>query len=318
MATRTKRRPPAGGQAQYPQRRQAPKRRWTSLVLVVGFVALTTVGLVAVAVDRDGGGTTAARSAAATTGLPDTPDYHSLLVAPDNPDALVLGTHNGLYQSRDGGRTWRPTALEGQDAMNLARVQGEVVWAAGHNVLAKSTDAGTTWADVRPDGLPHLDVHGFAVDPRSPRTLYAAIANAGLYRSTDGGDRFEELSTDVGGAVMALAVRPDGTILAGDMQQGLLVSDDGGREWTVALREGVMGIAVNPAEPDRIVATGSGIFLSTDGGRTWQEMFSIPEGAGPVAWSKSQPQVGYVVGFNQKLYKTTDGGRIWLPIVEGA
>jgi photosystem II stability/assembly factor-like uncharacterized protein len=282
---------------------------------VLAFAAAATLAAVALVVlgDRDD---TSPVSSAPQAGLPDTPDYHSLLVAPNDPDSLVLGTHNGLYQSRDGGRTWRAATLEGQDAMNLAPAQDEVVWAAGHNVLAKSTDGGTTWQDVRPDGIPHLDVHGFAVDPRAPRTLYAAIANAGLYRSTDGGTRFEEVSSEVGGAVMAVAVRPDGTILAGDMQRGLLVSDDGGKRWTVGLRQAVMGIAVNPSDPDRIVATGAGIFLSADGGRTWQQMFSIPEGAGPVAWSKSRPQVGYVVGFNQKLYKTTDGGRIWLPIVQ--
>jgi photosystem II stability/assembly factor-like uncharacterized protein len=285
----------------------------------VAFATLTTIGLVAVVINRDGGDPTGAPvSSEPVAGLPDTPDYHSLLVAPNDPESLVLGTHNGLYQSADGGRTWRSAALEGQDAMNLARVEGEVMWAAGHNVLAKSTDAGATWQDVRPDGLPHLDVHGFAVDPRDPRMLYAAIANAGLYRSTDNGASFEQMSDEVGGAVMALAVRPDGTILAGDMQQGLLVSGDGGTKWSVALRQGVMGIAVNPADPKRVVATGPGIFLSTDGGRTWQQMFAIPEGAGPVAWSKSEPEVAYVVGFNQKLYKTTDGGRIWLPVVEEA
>lgn len=113
--------------------------------------------------------------ATASGGLPDTPDYHSLLVAPSDPKHVLLGTHAGLYESTDGGRNWQRAALEGQDAMNLAPSEGETVWTAGHDVLAKSNDGGASWTDVRPDGLPSLDIHGFAVDPRD-QTLWAAVA----------------------------------------------------------------------------------------------------------------------------------------------
>lgn len=92
----------------------------------------------------------------------------------------MLGTHQGLFQSPDGGRTSKATALAGQDAINLGQAEGGVTWTAGHNVLAKSTDGGRTWQDVRPEGLPHLDIHGFAVDPRDGRTLWAALAGQGL------------------------------------------------------------------------------------------------------------------------------------------
>jgi photosystem II stability/assembly factor-like uncharacterized protein len=326
MATRTKKQ----RRAQKRQHVQRPKRaapqatglvhgRWGSVIagaaVALGATALAAVIYVGVSRGEeavDGGPAVQAESQA--TGLPDTPDYHSLLVAPDDPDALVLGTHNGLYRSNDGGRNWSATSLSGQDAMNLARTKQDVVWAAGHEVLAKSDDGGETWQDVRPDGLPGLDVHGFAVDPRDARTLWAAIAGQGLYRSTDSGRSFSLVSREVGPGVMALGVTPDGRVIAGDMQQGVMVTADGGKNWKRMHEAALMGLAINPKDPRRILATGPGILLSSNGGETWKESLALIDGAGPVAWAPSAPQTAYVVGFDSTLYKTTDAGETWNPV----
>jgi photosystem II stability/assembly factor-like uncharacterized protein len=312
VATRTKRQSKRPVQA--PKRRVEQKKIGRGWLLAAGAAALALAIAIPAAILASGGGSDEAASTP-TAGLPDTPDYHSLLVAARNAEALTLGTHNGLYQSGDGGRSWQSTKLAGQDAMNLGRAEGGVTWTAGHNVLAKSTDGGRTWQYVRPEGLPHLDIHGFAVDPRDQRTLWAALAGQGLYRSKDGGRRFELGTREVGGGVMALAVTRDGRILAGDMQQGLFASTDGGRTWKGTLQAGLMGLAVNPKQPQRIVATGPGILLSTDGGRTWDQVLPLEVGAGPVAWAPSNPKVAYVVGFDKTLYKTEDGGATWQPVV---
>jgi photosystem II stability/assembly factor-like uncharacterized protein len=256
-----------------------------------------------------GGGSTGT-----TEGLPRTPDYHSLLVAPADPQTLLLGTHTGLHRSADGGRTWNAYTLPGQDAMNLKRTSGGTIWAAGHLVFAKSEDGGETWTDVRPDTLPNLDLHGFAVDPSDPDTLYAAAAGAGLYRSRDAGATFELVSGEVGGSVFGLAVTPDGRILAGDGGRGLLESRDGGTTWREALPAAIAGVAVNPKDPQRVLATGPGVYLSTDGGATWRRVLEVEDGAGPVAWAASAPGTAYVVGFDRTLHKTTDGGETWNPV----
>ena len=201
--------------------------------------------------------------------------------------------------------------------MNLARPAGKTIWLAGHLVFKKSSDGGRTWADVQPSGLPSLDIHGFAVDPRNPRTLYAAVAGEGLYRSRDGGHSFARVSQEVGGNVMALAVLPDKRILAGDMQRGLLESRDGGASWKPKLRVQLMGLAVNPRDPRRILATGAGVALSTNGGRSWRSVLDLPSGAGPVAWSASNPRLAYVVGFDRSFYRSTNSGASWQPVVGG-
>jgi photosystem II stability/assembly factor-like uncharacterized protein len=298
---------------QAPQKRQERRRIPTWAYALGGSLLIALVAGGAFLLGRDKA-TSGGEGPAASTGLPNTSDYHSLLVAPSDAGRLLLGTHAGLYESRDSGRNWRKVALAGQDAMNLARSEGETVWTAGHNVFAKSADGGATWTDVRPDGLPSLDIHGFAVDPRNRQTLYAAVAGQGLYRSRDGGGSFELASREAGGAVMALAVTPSGRILAGDMQQGLLASDDGGKRWRPVERAAVMGLAINPTDPQTIAAAGPGVMLSTDGGGRWRPVLPLEEGAGPIAWSASEPDVGYAVGFDRTLYRTGDRGQTWQPV----
>jgi photosystem II stability/assembly factor-like uncharacterized protein len=302
---RAKRRP-----VQHPKRQGARKSRVWWVISAGSFAAAIVLAGIVLAINhgRDG------QTQAARAGLPDTPDYHSLLVAPNDPNRLLLGTHSGLYSSADGGRSWGFEALSGQDAMNLARPAKGVIWTAGHSVLARSTDGGVSWSDVRPTGLPTLDVHGFTVDPKHPQTLYAAIAGQGLYRSTDGGGSFALLSRTVGPAVMALAVTPAGHLLAGDMQKGLLASRDNGKTWHRTLAQGVMGLALNPADPKRAIATASGIFVSNDQGESWREVLPLSAGGGPVAWSASNPEIAYVVSFDRTLYKTMDGGATWQPV----
>ncbi len=312
MTSQTTKRPTKGRAARQPtQRRPAARNRRLLAAAAAGLVLLAAAA--GFALLRGGGG----KPAGPSGGLPATSDYHSLLVSPDDPQRLLLGTHQGLYGSGDGGRTWTFAELSGRDVMSLARPASSTIWAAGHEVLAQSTDGGATWSDVRPDGLPGLDVHGFAADPENPRLLYAAIAGRGLYRSDDGGQSFFAVSTDVGPDVMALAVTPDGRILAGDMRQGLMESRDGGKTWTPRLRAALMGIAVNPSDPERVLATGPGIALSRDGGRTWKPVLDVPGGAGPVAWAPSDANVAYAVGFDRALYRTADGGTTWSEVAAG-
>lgn len=311
---KAKDRPPARRPA---QTRQETARTRSSIRRVVWPAVLVVVALGAFLIARQQAREPGKVVEPPPAGLPNTPDYHSLLVDQASPDRVLLGTHVGLYESKDGGQSWAQAALPGQDAMNLVRSADATVWAAGHDVLAKSVDDGETWEDVRPEGLPSLDVHGFAADPSDPSRLYAAVAGEGLFGSVDDGGSFEPISRDVGGGVLGLSVAPNGRIFAADPERGLLVSDDGGRTWRVALPESVVGVAVKTGDPETVVATGQGIFLSRDSGETWRPVLSLEKGAGPVAWAPSDPSIGYAVGFDRRLYRTSDGGASWRAVEEG-
>lgn len=306
---------PARGEVRAPKP-APPARPWRRWLVGVVVLVIAAVGAFLIARNQADGSGEPVTSAA---GLPNTPDYHSLLVSPSDPEQLLLGTHAGIFESTDGGRTWSSTEFTGQDAMNLVPVGGDVVWVAGHDALARSTDGGVSWSDVRPGGLPSLDVHGFAQDKGDPDRLYAAVAGEGLYRSTNGGTSFELVSSEVGPAVFGLAIQANGRILAGDAQQGLLASEDGGATWTLLEPFAALGLAVNPDDPDLVLAAGqgssvSGILVSRDGGTTWTTVKEIEAGAGPITWSLSEPAVGYAVGFDRQLYRTDDSGATWIPV----
>ena len=308
MASTTKARKPTAPQAPRPKPSASlAGKRWLPLAVGVGIIM---VALGVFALQRQGSTATAV-----SAGLPNTSDYHSLIVSPTDPRNMVLGTHQGLYRSSDGGRRWVSYTMGGQDAMNLVRpAGGNTIWLAGHDVFARSNDNGQNWRPLQPATLPSLDLHGFAVDPRHPSVLYAAVAGNGLYRSSNSGASFSLVSRDVGGMVMALAVAPDGAIFAGDMQRGLLVSRDSGTTWQLTLKVPLAGIAINPSRPRTMLATGPGVFRSTDSGRHWSRVFRLAAGAGPVAWSPSNPRVAYVVGFDRNLYRSGDAGATWSPV----
>ena len=275
------------------------------------FVAVAAVG--ALVLGKRAAEGPNAQVAPPARGLPQTPDYHALYVDPDDARRLLLGTHVGMYESRDGGVTWVTGALAGNDAMNIVRAPNGALWVAGHNVLARSDDDGLTWSDVRPEGLPHLDLHGFAVDPRG--RLYAAAAGQGLYRSTDGGATFEEVSEEVGSGVYGLVAYEDGTLLAAEPSGGLKRSTDGGETWSNALAASVVRVAVDPSQPQVVLATGERIWRSEDRGATWKEGFEPGSGFEPVAWAADAPGVAFTIAPETRtLYRSDDAGKTWKPV----
>ncbi len=245
----------------------------------------------------------------ATAVLPRASDYHSLLVSASDPDTLLLGTHRGVFRSTDGGHTWRAAGLAGEDAMNLVRA-GSTIFMGGHDVFAASTDGGKSWRALQPAGLPTLDVHGLAVDPRDHKTLYAQIAMRGLYRSTDGARSFHLMSSDVNGAMMAVAVTPAGKLVIGDMSRGIFTSTTG-KHWLHTASGMVMGLAADPYNANRIVATGRGIAISSNGGRSWAAALPSKLMFGPVAWSPQNPRLVYAVGYDRSLWRSLDAGKSW-------
>lgn len=113
-----------------------------------------------------------------------TRDVHSLLWLGDG--RILLGHHDGLQVSKDGGRTWQALlSRQGWDAMNLAW-DGQRLIVAGHDIYAESTDL-KVFRDLKPKGLSGSDLHGYLVSPVNPALHFAHEASGGLFMSRDGG-----------------------------------------------------------------------------------------------------------------------------------
>ena len=116
---------------------------------------------------------------------------HALVMVPGS-HTLFLGTHNGILQSKDEGRTWVPVPLpggpKGIDVMSLVADPSNplVLYAGTHERgVLRSRDGGKTWEDVS-IGLGGQDVHALSIDPNRPKVLHAWVVGKGLYRTTDG------------------------------------------------------------------------------------------------------------------------------------
>jgi photosystem II stability/assembly factor-like uncharacterized protein len=190
------------------------------------------------------------------------PDIRALLLSrwPAADPTVFVGTGAGLLRSRDGGRTFAPTALPGGAVHRLEWPGGAVVVACDRGLLV-SKDEGAHF-DGPGQGLPEGPVRAvalssfFLIDP----VLFAAPASGGVFRSSDGGATWTTagLSGEVVGDLVWL-----GPFLYAAGEAGFYRSQDAGASWT--------RLAASPGRPSRLMfplapAAGLEAFLATDRG----------------------------------------------------
>lgn len=153
------------------------------------WLVIVLVALLAGACGAGGGVADPERSA---TTLPGGDHVHALRATEDG--ALLLGLHGARWRSPDGVE-WEQLGLEGRDAtaVGVATRDGPLP-VGGHDVLVRPTDGGETFEDLAPANLPSLDVHALAQALRDPSTVYAFVVGAGVFRSDDAGDSFDEVA----------------------------------------------------------------------------------------------------------------------------
>ena len=174
---------------QLPERRSEQgwsSRAWRRATAIVAAVTIA-IGIAGCADDDT------EPAASATPGGVTGGDFHSLVADPTTPGRLLVGGHQAVSESTDGGRAWtRIDTLDDADAMGWAFTDG-AVWVSGHPGITRSTDGAATF-ERRNDGLPDTDIHAFgaAGDGR----LFAAGPNVGVITSIDGAVTWEQLTTE--------------------------------------------------------------------------------------------------------------------------
>jgi len=246
------------------------------------------------------------RPATAPDTLPRVTEYDSLLVSRDDPSTVLLGTQHGLFRSTNGGRSWTSAGLRAKAVTSLGQI-GSVIVAAGDDLFASSSDGGRTWRRLHPVGLPNEDVAALGTDRM---TIDVVLRGAGLYRSTDRGRTFRQVSFMVGPAIRALALLSS-RIIAGDVVSGVYVSRDGGSRWLHTATGKIMGLAVGGEDRQQVLAASQGIARSSDGGRRWHTALHSRVTFGAVAWAPGDPSLAYAVGDNRSFWRSVDSGLHW-------
>jgi photosystem II stability/assembly factor-like uncharacterized protein len=205
-------------------------------------------------------------------GLEDTRQIARIRVHPRNPDLVYVAAlghvwgpndQRGIFRSKDGGKNWE-------------------------RVLFRSNKAGASDLIMDPTN-PNILYAGFWEVYRRPWTLESGGPGGGIFKSTDGGDSWTELTRNEG--------LPKGTV-------------------------GKIGIAVSAANPDRvwaiIEAEDGGVFRSENGGRTWSKVNEerrLRQRAWYYTRIYADPRnADSVYVLNTGFYKSNDGGKTYTAI----
>jgi photosystem II stability/assembly factor-like uncharacterized protein len=222
----------------------------------------------------------------------------SLLIHPRNPDLIFVGTcPSALYRSRNGGVTWEKllAALTPECApIVYSRVtclladpeEPETIWAGVEiDGVWRSRDLGETWERLA-SGLSSTDIHGLAIVPGTPRTLFATTNND-LNRSQDDGETWTPQQVK--------QFFPHGycrgIIAKADDPQTLFLGNGNGPPGT----------------------TGS-LQVSRDGGATWQQA-ALPQTPNSTIWTfavtSACPDLVFAASVNGYLYRSRDAAATW-------
>jgi photosystem II stability/assembly factor-like uncharacterized protein len=201
---------------------------------------------------------------------------------------LFVGTRGGLYRTNDSGHEWqRVGASEISSAVRDMSWPGPELFVASDSGLHRSVDKGERWVRMGA-GLPSAPLLSLAISRYFPSDplLFAGTAGKGVYRSGDGGEHFEPVgAVDVSGATVR-ALFWWGSLLLVGTDDGLFLSEDGGKKFRKAKELSgvpILSISVPGAEAeissDIILGTTRGVYKSSDVGQSFR---SVQEGMGPV------------------------------------
>jgi len=201
----------------------------------------------------------------------------------------------------------------------------------------KTTDAGASWT-CQTDNMPIISVTCIDICKNSPDVLYAgtgegfynsdAIVGDGLFKTTDGGNTWQQISSTVSNSnfryVNRLIVDPDNANhLLAATNSGVYLSTDGGTSWNEMFNNGnrVQQIIANPSRFNTqfIAVNSSGIYKSTNGGQSWNLVSEEISGEGriEIAISAVDTTVLYASPVNSDygllgFYRSSDAGETWV------
>jgi len=288
----------------------------------------------------------------------------AVAVSESNPDIVYIGMGetelrgnimqgDGVYKSVDAGKTWKHLGLDETQAIAKIRVHPknpDIVYVAalGHPYgenpergIFKSVNGGKSWDKVlyKSSKAGAIDL---VMDPNDPETLYATIwqvyrtpykmlgggPDCGIYKSSDGGKSWKDISENKG-----LPERPLGKIgitvsgansnrlwaIVEANNGGVYVSDDAGDSWELVNNERKLRqrafyysrIYADPKDEDIVYALNTGFYKSVDGGKTFDKRIIVPHGDNHDLWIDPNDPMRMVNANDGGGCVSVNGGDTW-------
>ncbi len=270
----------------------------------------------------------------------------------ENNNQRSVGYGDGIYRSKDGGKTWKHMGLKNSE--HIAKIivdprNSNIVYVAaigplwsegGDRGLYKSMDGGKTWeSKIKVDE--HTGVTDLIMDPNNPDVLYAATyqrrrhvftwmsggPGSGLYKSTDSGESWEQLKTGLPSSIIGrigLAISPaDSDIVyaiveAMDGQQGFYRTSNRGGSWKKMSNYVTSGnyyqeIVVDPKDVNTVYSLSTYNMVTHDGGKSFSRLGEKNKHVdNHVMWIDPEDTDYLLVGCDGGIYESFDRGKNWI------
>ena len=287
----------------------------------------------------------------------------AVAVAESDPNVIYVGEGEqtlrnnvasgaGLWRSTDAGASWKSIGL--QDSRHIARIRvhpknADVLYVAALGNLWKpnemrgvfrSMDGGQTWKKI----LYINDKAGagdLILDPNNPRIIYASTWNmtrngyrmdsggpdSKLWKSTDGGDTWENLSDKPGmpsgiNGIIGVAVSPQNSnrvwAIIENKEGGVYRSDDGGKTWARINQDRALlqrawyycRITADSQNEDIVYVMNVSYGISKDGGKTFS-LKNAPHGDHHDLWIDPDNNRRMIIADDGGAQVSNDGGNNW-------
>ena len=290
-----------------------------------------------------------------------------LAVNPATPNQVLAGTRgDGVWVSEDFGQKWRKPnrARPGGPAkvrcVTIAPDNPRRIYAGAEPIdVFVSEDLGETWQritsiwdvpsvpDVFYPGVVEPHVRQITIDPTDPNTMYAALQEGYMVKTTNRGETWRLLDKDFDRDVHCIVLDPEDTnriFIAtggGDSRRkqvsgrALYMSEDGGENWRpIAMnitQDYSVPLTMHPTNHDVLFSAAansnpgtwrreggaqSTMMRSRDGGETWEPLEHGLEEASKdfadvIVVDDQHPERVYAAQRNGDFYMSEDGGDSW-------
>jgi photosystem II stability/assembly factor-like uncharacterized protein len=255
----------------------------------------------------------------------------------------------GIWRTDDGGRSWRNLGLK--DTRHIIRIvihpknpDVVLVAAIGHlfgpneeRGIFKTIDGGKTWKKVlyvnnqtgcsdliMEPGNPSVLYAGTWRIQRTPYSLESGGDGGGIWKSTDGGETWKNISTAKGlpkglWGIVGVTVAPSNTdkiyALIENKDGGLFVSTDGGESWVLQSSDNNIRqrawyyskVFIDPKNENHVYVLNVNFLKSTDGGKTFKNI-NTPHGDHHDLWIDPEDGNRMIIGDDGGGQVSFDGG----------